>query len=264
MYRVTQVIPFPVARAGGNFISYENYLFELRHYMHYYEVKQKRDFSGDSGNKQQLDDYKAKSLDKVINDNYIKKIAKENNIRVEESEVDDVIVIARNQNRLGGSTKSYEDSLKEYYGWTVNDFKRVIRAKLLEEKVNAFLDTDSKTKLDAATQALSSGTAFADVVKQYSEEESTKANGGEFGVVEPSSTAISPQTGDVLFKQKPNEVSKPIIISYDTGYAYEIIKTLENSSDKAKGAHIIIRIKDINEFLNDKKEKQPAERYIKL
>src|SRR5688500_5175391 len=29
LYRVTQVIPFPIARSGGRFIAYENYLFEL-------------------------------------------------------------------------------------------------------------------------------------------------------------------------------------------------------------------------------------------
>src|SRR5438270_739053 len=30
VYRVTQVIPFPIARTGHAFVAYENYLFELR------------------------------------------------------------------------------------------------------------------------------------------------------------------------------------------------------------------------------------------
>ena len=37
IYRVSQVIPFPVAKVGSNFVAYENYLFELRHYK--YELK---------------------------------------------------------------------------------------------------------------------------------------------------------------------------------------------------------------------------------
>src|SRR5882724_6045919 len=37
IYAVTQVMPFPVAKAGPHFISYESYLFELRHYIHYYQ-----------------------------------------------------------------------------------------------------------------------------------------------------------------------------------------------------------------------------------
>ena len=67
LYRVTQVVPFPIARSGRHFVSYESYLFELRHYMHYYETQQKIGFDTESG-KQQLDDYKRRSLDKVIND----------------------------------------------------------------------------------------------------------------------------------------------------------------------------------------------------
>jgi hypothetical protein len=31
LYRTTQVVPFPIARIGDTFISYENYLFQLRH-----------------------------------------------------------------------------------------------------------------------------------------------------------------------------------------------------------------------------------------
>jgi len=34
MYQVTKVVPFPVARTGSTFIAYEDYLFELRHYIH--------------------------------------------------------------------------------------------------------------------------------------------------------------------------------------------------------------------------------------
>ena len=41
LYGVTKVIPFPVAKAGNNYVAYENYLFELKHYIHYYENQQK-------------------------------------------------------------------------------------------------------------------------------------------------------------------------------------------------------------------------------
>jgi hypothetical protein len=41
LYKVTQVIPFPIARVNGHFISYNNYLFELEHYVHYYQTQQK-------------------------------------------------------------------------------------------------------------------------------------------------------------------------------------------------------------------------------
>ena len=263
LYRVTQVIPFPVARSGGDFIAYENYLFELRHYMHYYETQQKVGFETESG-KQQLEDYKKRSIDKVVNDALIKKIASTSSITVTDQELEAQILAARNQNRLGGSSDVFEDVIKEYYGWSLNDFKRSLRAQMLEEKVNASLDTEAKSRLDIVMNSLASGTAFADVAKQYSEDDITKAAGGDFGIVDKSNTAASPQTIETLFKLKQGETSAPILISYDTGYAYEVIKSIENTGDKAKGAHIIIRLKDVNSFLNDRKESQPVRRYINL
>jgi len=263
LYRVTQVVPFPIARSGRHFVSYESYLFELRHYMHYYETQQKIGFDTESG-KQQLDDYKRRSLDKVINDAIIKQIASERGITVTDTEVDNQIAIARNQNRLGGSSRVFEDVIKEYYGWTLGDFKRSIRYSLLEQKVTASLDDGAKAKLDTVQAELASGKPFADTAALYSDEEATKAAGGDFGIVDKSNTAISPQTVDVLFSQAVGTVSQPLVISYDTGYAYEVIKTNEVTGDKAKGAHIIIRLKDVNVSLNDRKDKQPARRYIRL
>ena len=263
VYRVTQVIPFPVARSGKSFVAYENYLFELRHYIHYYETQQKIGFSTDSG-KQQLDDYKKRSLDKVVNDALIKQIANEKGVSVSDQDLDTQIQIARNQNRLGGSTRVFEDVIKEYYGWSLSDFRRSLRAQMLEEKVNASLDTDAKTKLDASMGALASGTSFADVAKQYSDDEPSKALGGDFGVVDKSNTAVSAQTIDTLYRLKQGETADPIIISYGTGYAYEVIKSTEVNGEKVRGFHIIIVLKDINSFLNDKKDKQPTRRYISL
>ena len=57
LYKVTQVVPFPIARVGGHFVSYNNYLFELDHYVHYYQTQQKLNFNSTSG-KQQLANYK--------------------------------------------------------------------------------------------------------------------------------------------------------------------------------------------------------------
>src|SRR5690349_4509541 len=77
VYRVTQVIPFPVAKAGSHWVSYENYLFELRHYIHYYQTQQKIDFTSTSG-KQQLDDFRKKALQIVVNEAYVKQLAEQN------------------------------------------------------------------------------------------------------------------------------------------------------------------------------------------
>lgn len=262
LYRVTQVLSLPIARSGRDFIAYENYLFELRHYMHYYENQQDLGFDTETG-KQQLQNYKQRAIDKIINDAVIKQIAKEKGISVTDAELDKQFDIARVQNRLGGSDQVFEDVLREYWGWAVKDYRRSLRSEMLAQEVAAALDEEATALANQASAELAAGADFAAVVGAYSTDAESKALGGDFGVVDKSNRNISPQTIDTLFNLGVGQVSKPIIIPYGTGYAYEILKNLEVQGDDVKGAHIIIQLKDINEFLNDRKDQKPVRMYVK-
>lgn len=258
IYGVSQVIPFPIARTGTTFIAYENYLFELRHYMHYYEVQQKLDFSSDSG-KQQLNEFKKQALKKVIDDAYIKQLAKTNNVSVSDSEVNDQITILRQQNRLGNNDKVFENVLKDYWGWTLDDYKRSLKEQLLAQKLVAKLDTTTQNRAQAALAELKSSNDFAAVAKKYSDDAATKDTSGDFSfLIDKTSRDLTPQTTATLFTLQPGQYSGII----NTGYSLEIVKTTEKDGDKVKGAHILFNFKPIDAYLNDLKDKQKARVYI--
>lgn len=260
IYRVTQVIPFPIARTGGSFIFYEDYLFELRHYMHYYQTQQELNFNTDAGQKQ-LTEFKHRALDKIINNAYVKKIAKEHNISVSSQEVDDQITIVRSQNRLGDSQKVFEDVLKDFWGWSVDDFKSSLKDQLLAQKVVAALDTKTNEKAAVALKELQSGADFKTVAAKYSDDQATKNNGGDFGFpINKANRDLSARTTEELFKLKKGEHSEIINI----GYALEIVKVNSIEDGKVLGAHILFNFKNINDFINDYKEKQPTKTYITL
>jgi hypothetical protein len=260
LYRVTQVIPFPVARAGSRFVAYENYLFELRHYKHYYENQLATDFS-EPGYAPQLADFKRRALDKVVNDAYVKELAKEHGVGVSEQEVNDQITIVRTQNRLGGSDRVFEDVLKDYWGWSVNDFKRSLRQELLAQKVAAKLDTETPARAEKALSELKAGAKFEAVAKKYSDDAKTKDSGGEFGYfVDRTDRNLTAQTTDALFKLEPGQTSEVVNI----GYSLEILKNLERQGYRIRGAHILFNFKDVNSYVNDLKEKQHAREYISL
>ncbi|HSX45167.1 MAG TPA: SurA N-terminal domain-containing protein [Candidatus Saccharimonadales bacterium] len=260
LYRVTQVMPLPVARSGGHFIAYENYLFELRHYTHYYITQQKLDFNSSEG-KQQLADFKRRALEKVINDNYIKQLAAQHKLSVSEREVDDAIAVVRSQNRLGASDKVFEDVLRDYWGWSLNDFKRSLRSELLAEKVAAVLDTDAAVRAQKALNELNGGADFAATAKKYSNDAATKDLGGEYGYpIDETSRTISSQATEALFKLKPGQHSGVV----NTGLALEILKNIETNGDKIRAAHIVFYFKDINIYINDLKDKQHTRTYINV
>lgn len=260
VYGVTKVIPFPIAKAGSGYVSYENYLFELRHYVHYYETQLDLDFTKDP-DKQQLEDYRRRALDKVVNDAYVKQLASKHKVSVSGKEVDDQIAIVRSQNRLGASDKAFEDVLKENFGWSVNDFKRSLKQQILAQKVVASLDTESQDKANAAIGEIRAGADFAEVAKKYSDDTGSKDSGGEFGfLVDRTNRDISPQTIEALFKLQPGQTSNVI----NTGYTLEIVKNLEAQGDKIRAAHIQITLKDIGVYVNELKNQEKTRLFVSL
>lgn len=259
MYRVTQVIPFPVARTGNDFVAYENYLFELRRYKHYYESQQKLDFNGESG-KQQLAAFEAQAKQEVVDNAIVRKLAKQHGVSVSDKEVNTQIDLVRSQNRLGENDEVFEDVLKDYWGWTVGDFKRSLKQQMLAAKLVAKLDTETNDRAKAALAELQGGADFAAVAKKYSEDTGTRDGGGEYGFpVNRTNRDLTAQVVDALFKLQPGQHSEII----NTGYTLEIVKNLEVQGDRIRGAHIMFNFKDINTYIDPVKEQQKTTVYIR-
>jgi hypothetical protein len=259
-YQVTKAVPLPVGKIGSTFIPYEEYLFELKHYIHYFEEQQEVDFDSEQGQRQ-LDNQRQESLNTVVNNAYARKIAKEQAITVSDQEVDAQIELLKNQNRLGNDDKVFEDVLRDYYDWTIGDFRRSIKQELLNAKVVKKLDTRVQPKAQEALDAITAGTSFGDAAKQFSEDETTKANGGQLDfLISRNDRNIPVQTINALNQLQPGQVSDII----DLGYGLEIVRLDGIESDKYKASRIFIPYKELKDYLNDVKEQQPATVYVRV
>lgn len=258
IYRVTQVIPFPVAKVGSDFVSYENYLFELRHYMHYYQTQQKVDFSTKTG-REQLVAFRKTALDTVINQSYVKHLAKQHKLSVSEQELNDEITLLRNQNRLGSSDEVFEDVLKEFWGWSLADFKRELRQQMLAQKVVSALDTDAHNRAQNVLTQLANGGDFAALAKQFSEDPSTKDGGGDYGIaIDKSNRDFPPQVVDRLFKLQPNQTSG--IVEGPLGL--EILRVSEKDGNSVRAAHIYFGFKSITAYTLPLRDTQKPRSFI--
>ncbi len=260
LYGVTRVIPFPIAKAGSDYVSYENYLFEIRHYIHYYQTQQQVDFN-DTVGKQQLSSYRQRALQKVVDDAYVKQLAAQNHVSISDKELNNVIDLVRSQNRLGANEKGFEDILKDNFGWSISDFKRSLRQELLAQKLVATLDHETSNKAGQALQEIKNGAKFEDVAKKYSEDTNSKSNGGQYGfLIDKTNRDISAQVTQELFDLKAGQTSEVI----NTGYTLEIVKNLGFQGGKVKAAHIVFTLKDINVYLNPLKDKQKTRVFVRL
>jgi len=257
-YQVTRVLPLPFAKVGGSFVSYEEYLFELRHLVHFFEEKGGVDFESEQG-AQQLQEEKKKIRDIIINNAYAKKIAREKGITVTDEEVANQIETLKKLGLLGSEQEVFEEVLRSNYDWSLDDFMRSIKQQLLNAKVAQALDPGVRQEADRVLAEIQSGKDFAVAAKEYSDDVGTKEGGGNLGVVDDNK-AYLPQEYEALTKLKPGEVSGVIVL--DNGLA--IVKHLGMEGEKIKAAHIVFKYKDLAEYLNDYKAKEPAKVYIKI
>ncbi len=259
IYDVTRIIPFPVAKAGPSWVSYESYLFELRHNMHYYRTQQQANFGTPEG-KAQLDRLKRQAMAQVIQDAYVKQLAKQNHVSVSNQAVNNEVALLRSQNRLGNSERVYREVLSEFFGWTEADQRRALKQQMLQQAVVDKLDTQTNARAESAFKQLTAGTDFATVAKE-SDDTSSAGNGGQYpAAITPNDGNIQPTVTAELFKLKPNQVSTII----NTGYTLEIVKVIDSSPGNVHAAHIQFNLKNINDYIKPLQAKEPAHQYIKL
>jgi len=257
-YRVTQVLPFPVARAGSHFVSYENYLFEMRRYEHYYQTQQRVDFGSKDG-KRQLASYKPKAMDEVVQAAYAKQLASKYHVSVSNAEVNDALDSLQAQNQ--SSEQELADVTNKFFGWSLDDLKREIKQELLAQKVATKMDTKAQAKAANILAQANSGTDFA-TLATASSDALDKANGGQYPnqAITSASTDVPPAVVRELQKMGPNQISSVI----EAGNTLEIVKLLSYDNGKMKAAHISVNITPIDHYVSDYKKSHAQHVFIKV
>jgi hypothetical protein len=258
IYRVTQVVPFPVAKAGDNFVSYENYLFELRRYEHYYQTQQQVDFSSQSG-KDQLNSYKPKALDEVIQAAYVKQLAAMNGVSVSSADLSAELSSLQAQNQ--SSSQELADVTSKFFGWSINDLRRELGQELLAQKVAAKLDTTTQNRAATALRQLQGGASFAALATQDSDD-ADKANGGQYadGIITAASTDVPPAVVRQLQTMQVGQTSGVI----EAGTTLEIVKLLANNNGKMQAAHISFNIIPISTYVAQYQKTHSTHTYISV
>jgi hypothetical protein len=260
IYDVTRIVPFPVAKTGKNWVSYEAYLFELRRNMHYYQTQQQSNFATKDG-KAQLSRLKHQALAQVTQDAYIKQLASQNRVTVSDQAVTNQIILLRSENRLGNSDRVFREVLNEFWGWTETDFRRELKQQLLAQAVVAKLDTATNARAQTALKEVRGRADFAVLATQVSDDPATKAAGGQYPTaLTLSDRGIPPAITAELFRLQPGQVSGLV----NTGYSLDIVKVIDASGGSVHAAHIQFNFKSIDTYTKPLQAKEPPRYYIKL
>lgn len=242
-------LPFPVAVIGTNIVSSRDFERNVDSVRRFYDRNQDAlheagiamSFDGKDGDKL-LAIKRKEILGKMIEDDLVMRIGRENGIVVSDDDLNqDVDRLLQEYGTKDDVTKRLADD----YGWTLDDFKRIIvRPSLysdgLREKFSQEIgdNAQAKQKIDAAQSALESGRSFESVAKEYSESDSA-ASGGDLGWV-----AISSITPVLAQTVKAQPIRAPTgVVESDDGYHIILVeeRKTENDADMVHLRQILVR-----------------------
>jgi len=165
-YRVTRVVPLPVATVDGETVRYSDYLMRLRSQEHWLSTKGQIE-QGKKDNERQINYIKRSVIDGAETDAYAAKLARQKNITVTDTEVDEVV--KRSLQTANGtiSQELYDASTLETLGYDRDEYRLLIRQSLLRQKVAYAIDTTASQTADTVAKLVADPNAdFEAVAKQ--------------------------------------------------------------------------------------------------
>ena len=243
-YRITQIIPLPVALVDGQQVRYSDYLMKFRSEKHYLETKENTDFSTEDGERQ-AQGIKRQSMDDAVADAYAMKLARNKGIVV--TRVDAREYIAIQQQTTDGNEVSEQTLLavlQDYYGWSMREYEHTIQKKLLTQKVRYAVD-DSARKLgdEVLTRINVSGKSFEQVATEFDDERVQFGSSGGFVPKNNRDGGIA----DLAVGQGKGQISKPSEMM--TGDGYYIVKTVDINDSGVSYEYIRIPLTEFDNQL---------------
>lgn len=149
-YRLTQVIPLPVANVDGEPVRYSDYLLGFKSsqtYIRTKETPQQNSYADNSPEaKAQYAFYKESAMKDAINLAYARKIAREQGITVSNQQVseriDELRKTASSQGEI--SQEAYDRSVLQIYGQTREENRYSLQQNLLRQAVTYHIDSQAQ------------------------------------------------------------------------------------------------------------------------
>lgn len=260
-YRVTQVLPLAAANVDGENVPYDDYLRRIRADLHYYEFFEKRDFNSSDGAREKAY-YAREQLTNAERIAYAKKIAKLRKITVSSADVDTLIEQNKKNDKISDRQLNY--TLKNYYDWTINDYREILRGQLFEKKVAFAIDRVAHEKIAQIREKATAKKAdFLKIAKENSEDQALKNVNNEVIVKTGESDiyGIANQIQDL----KVGEISEILQAKDSSGkYAFALVKLNSRNNNETKYTVVFVKVEQFEKDFAKLQNEGKIREYIKI
>ncbi|MFC1598800.1 SurA N-terminal domain-containing protein [Patescibacteria group bacterium] len=179
---VTQIIPYPAARVDTSVVLYKDYVKSLETAQRFFTRQQEYGLPEMPSD----EEIKEFALQRLVEDIYVKKVARQFNVNISQDEVlAQIDKIIANK----GSQEELVKFLAEYYDLSIEEYQELFtKPDLLYDKTNQAIINDEalngqlRKVMEIALTELNSGAKYEDVVEKYSVASNAKQGGllGDF------------------------------------------------------------------------------------
>lgn len=241
IYRVTQLIPVPVAEVDGEKVRYSDYLMIYRSNLLTAEQQGGQSGEGEDDVEVMRAQYRQAAMDLAVEYTYALKLAGEMGITVTDEEVDEAF---DEHLRVGGVERSEEAFLKivsDNFGMNKAEYRRMLYLTLIRAKVVQAVDNEASEAAGQVDQMLAE-------------------NGGDLLAVADAlgEVVIYEETGDLVdnmnvdggrstkaMSLEPGQVSEKFLSSNGDGYYY--VKLNEKTDSQVNYASLKISFMTFDE-----------------
>jgi hypothetical protein len=261
IYRVTRILPVPVASVDGSLVRYSDYLMSLSGSQHYLEQSERLNLNSEDG-KRQIEFIKRQALDGAIADAYAAKIAHEKGIVVNDKQIDDVIDASLNTASGRISKDVYNDSTLSTLGYSPSEYRQIIRRSIVRQDVAYAIDTKATAAKKSAESLLAASPkpGLADVAKQLQ----TKG----YATVQTGSSGLVPKTNhDGGLAQEATKLQKGQTSKFfrsTTGDGYYIVELTDINDKQLSYNFLKIPLTSLGEQLKTLASNKKIQEYISV
>lgn len=257
-YRITRVVPLPVASVDGYLVPYSNYLVEFRSQEHYLQFKEGVDLYSKE-NKSQLNWIKRQALNDAIADGYAAKLADQMHITITPKQIDDAILRQRQSRNGVTSQETYDAIVLDHFDWTPQEAREVTARKLLHQEVAYRIDSTAAKLRDEVIEKLKTEKDFDKVAAAITPINKVRVESGGTPLVPDNN-----QDGglaEAAAKLQVGQISSPFRST--TGDGYYVVKLLQKDDNhRLSYAYLKIPLTEFQKKLDKVKADHKIKEYI--
>ena len=260
IYRVTTVLPLPVATVDGQPVPYSDYLMQYRSATYYLVQKEQVSLKSEDG-KRQLQYIKQQAMQSAVADAYAVKLAHKLNLSVSDTELASTLKLLRQSSDGEVSQQTQDAAVLSLYGWSPDEYRHVLKSALLRQKVAYAIDDGAAKVAESIGKQLKVENSSLQAVTDAT----NAAGGGKVTYGASGWVKRFNQDGGLARAASTLERGKTSgVIKSTTGDGYYFVRLLDSNDTQVSYEYIQIPLTAFTNELDNLEKTGKIVRYISI